>query len=288
MKVTIITPSYNQGKYLERTILSVLEQKIDNLEYLVMDGGSTDNSVEILKKYEEFLTWKSERDKGQTDAVNKGLRLASGDIIGWLNSDDIYYEDAVKKVLKVFEENPEINVVYGNANHIREDDSVIEPYYTEDFNYERLKEICFICQPSVFFRKKLVNKYGPLDESLQYCMDYEYWLRLGKGEFFFYLDELIAGSRLYEDNKTLGDRKKVHEEILQMQKKILGKAASKWIYNLAHVIADEKGIPRQLEDGKANPEFAHCLAKESVRIFMKQYRYVPATEWKRIYTWKKL
>ena len=80
MKVTIITPSYNQGKYLERTILSVLEQKIDNLEYLVMDGGSTDNSVEILKKYEEFLTWKSERDKGQTDAVNKGLRLASGDI----------------------------------------------------------------------------------------------------------------------------------------------------------------------------------------------------------------
>ncbi len=155
MKVTIITPSYNQGKYLERTILSVLEQKIGNLEYLVMDGGSTDNSVEILKKYEEFLTWKSERDKGQTDAVNKGLRLASGDIIGWLNSDDIYYEDAVKKVLKVFEENPEINVVYGNANHIREDDSVIEPYYTEDFNYERLKEICFICQPSVFFRKKI-------------------------------------------------------------------------------------------------------------------------------------
>ena len=131
MKVTIITPSYNQGKYLERTILSVLEQKIDNLEYLVMDGGSTDNSVEILKKYEEFLTWKSERDKGQTDAVNKGLRLASGDIIGWLNSDDIYYEDAVKKVLKVFEENPEINVVYGNANHIREDDSVIEPYYKD-------------------------------------------------------------------------------------------------------------------------------------------------------------
>ena len=126
MKVTIITPSYNQGKYLERTILSVLEQKIGNLEYLVMDGGSTDNSVEILKKYEEFLTWKSERDKGQTDAVNKGLRLASGDIIGWLNSDDIYYEDAVKKVLKVFEENPEINVVYGNANHIREDDSVID------------------------------------------------------------------------------------------------------------------------------------------------------------------
>lgn len=288
MKVTIITPSYNQGKYLERTIVSVLEQKIDNLEYLVMDGGSTDDSVEILKKYGEFLTWKSEKDKGQTDAVNKGLRLASGDIIGWLNSDDIYYEDAIKKVLNVFEENPEINVVYGNANHIREDDSIIEPYYTEDFNYERLKEICFICQPSVFFRKTLVDKYGTLDESLQYCMDYEYWLRLGKEESFFYLDELIAGSRLYGDNKTLGARRKVHEEILQMQKKVLGRASSKWIYNLAHVIVDEKGIPRQLEDGNINPEFAHRLAKESVRIFIKQCRYVPATEWKTIYAWKRL
>lgn len=285
MKITVVTPSYNQGKYIRRTIDSVLSQGIDDLEYIVMDGGSTDETVDILKSYGDRIIWKSEKDKGQTDAVNKGIRMAHGDIIGWLNSDDIYYPDAIKKVMEVFEKNPDVNVVYGNANHIREDDSFIEEYYTEDFDYERLKEVCFICQPSLFFRKKVVDKYGFLDDSLQYCMDYEYWLRLGKGEKFYRLNELIAGSRLYDDNKTLGARRKVHEEMLKMQKKILGKADKKWIYNLAHVIVDEMGIER-VADGRTNPEFAHKLAKVSVKLFFKYYKYVPLSEIKLIYGWK--
>lgn len=254
MKATVVTPSYNQGKYIKRTIDSVLSQNVDDLEYIIMDGGSTDETIDILKSYGDKIIWRSERDKGQTDAVNKGIREAHGEIIGWLNSDDIYYPDAIKKVMKVFENHPEINVVYGNANHIKEDDSFIEEYYTEDFDYERLKDICFICQPSLFFRKNLVDKYGYLDDKLQYCMDYDYWLRLGKGETFYRLNELLAGSRLYDDNKTLGARRKVHEEMLTMQEKNLGKASKKWIYNLAHVIVDEMGIPRE-KDGRTNPQW---------------------------------
>lgn len=287
MKVSIVTPSYNQGKYIRKTIESVLSQGIDDLEYIVMDGGSTDETVEILKEYGDRITWKSEKDKGQTDAVNKGIKASSGDIIGWLNSDDIYYPNAIKNVLDVFEKHPEVNVVYGNANHIREDDSFIEEYYTEDFDYERLKDICFICQPSLFFRKSVVEKYGYLDDKLQYCMDYDYWLRLGKGEKFYRLNELIAGSRLYEDNKTLGARRKVHEEMIKMQKKNLGKASEKWIYNLAHVIVDEMGIPREAE-GRTNPEFAHRLAKESVKLFLKNYKYIPKSALKNIKTWKSM
>lgn len=284
MKITVVTPSYNQGSYIRRTIESVLSQEIEGLEYIVMDGGSTDETVSILKEYGDRIIWKSEKDKGQTDAVNKGIRAAHGDIIGWLNSDDIYYPGAIGKVLDVFQRHPEINVVYGNANHIREDDSFIEEYYTEDFDYERLKDVCFICQPSLFFRKKLVDIYGYLDDKLQYCMDYDYWLRLGKGEKFYRLNELIAGSRLYDDNKTLGARRKVHEEMLVMQKKNLGRASEKWVYNLAHVIVDEMGIPR-VKDGRTNPEFARMLAKVSVKEFLKHYKYIPRDAWGNIKGW---
>ena len=156
----------------------------------------------------------------------------------------------------------------------------------EDFDYERLKDICFICQPSLFFRKKLVEKYGYLDDKLQYCMDYDYWLRLGKGEKFYRLNEFIAGSRLYEDNKTLGARRKVHEEMLLMQKKNLGKASEKWIYNLAHVIVDDMGIPRE-KDGRTNPEFANNLAKVSAKLFLKHYKYIPKSAMKNIRAWYK-
>ncbi len=287
MKITVVTPSYNQGKYIKRTIDSVLSQGVEDLEYIVMDGGSTDETVDILKTYGDKIIWRSEKDKGQTDAVNKGIRASKGEIIGWLNSDDIYYPGAIQKVLEVFEKHPEVNVVYGNAYHIKEDDSFIEEYYTEDFDYERLKDICFICQPSLFFRKSVVDKYGYLDDKLQYCMDYDYWLRLGKGEKFYRLNELIAGSRLYDDNKTLGARRKVHEEMITMQKKNLGKANIRWIYNLAHVIVDEMNIPRE-KDGATNPEFAHELAKVSVKLFFKYYKYVPLSEVKLISQWKKM
>jgi glycosyltransferase involved in cell wall biosynthesis len=236
--ISIITPSFNQDRFIERSIKSVLEQKIPDLEYLVVDGASTDSTVSILKRYDDRIQWVSEQDRGQTEAVNKGIKRTSGDIIGWLNSDDVYYPEALPHVIRLFDESPQTNVVYGEADHIDENDRTIEPYYTENWNYERLKEICFICQPALFFRRNLVERVGLLDESLTYCMDYEYWLRLGAEVPFVRTKKKLAGSRLYRQNKTLGQRLAVHKEINEMLRNRLGYVPDKWIYNYAHAWVD--------------------------------------------------
>lgn len=245
-KVSIITPSLNQGRFIERTIRSVLDQELECLEYLVVDGGSRDETLEILRRYGSRLTWVSEPDLGQADAVNKGLKRAHGEIIGWLNSDDIYYPGAVSAACEFFESRPEIDVVYGDANHIDIDDNVIEPYPTEPWDSGRLAEICFICQPAVFFRKAVFDKYGLLDTRLNFCMDYEYWLRLRNAKARFgHMPRVLAGSRLYPETKTLGSRVRVHREINDMTHERLGRVPDKWLFNYAHAVAESRGIPRE-------------------------------------------
>ncbi len=241
---SIVTPSYNQGEFIERTIQSVLSQSIKPFEYFVFDGGSKDNTIELLKKYESQLCWVSEKDNGQTHAVNKGLKKATGDIIGWLNSDDIYYPGALESVQRFFEENPSVGVVYGRANHIDKEDGVIEAYPTEPWDIERFKSICFLSQPAVFFRRSIVENYGLLDEKLNFCMDYEYWMRLAsKGASFAHIPLVLAGSRFYLETKTLNQRVSVHKEINDMLKKTLGKTPDRWLCNYAHVLIETKGVP---------------------------------------------
>jgi len=240
-KLTIVTPSFQQGQFIERTIQSVLQQNYANLEYLVFDGGSTDQTIDILKKYDEHLQWVSQPDKGQADAVNKGITASSGDIIGWINSDDIYYPHAFTSVMQFFADNPQVNIVYGRADHIDIFDKPFEEYPTELFNFERLMDVCFICQPSVFFRKSIFQQFGLLRADLNYCMDYEFWLRLAKNKVNFgHIPEKLAGSRFYPDTKTLGARKKVHYEINKMHKETFGKVPTRWLINYAHVTLENK------------------------------------------------
>ncbi|MCK9637942.1 glycosyltransferase family 2 protein [Methylobacter sp. Wu8] len=243
MKFSIVTPSYQQGQFIERTLQSVASQTAPGVEveHVVFDGGSTDNTVEILKHFSPAVRWESKKDNGQTDAVNQGIRATDGDIIGWLNSDDIYYPDAIARVAAYFKANREVDVVYGMADHIDLDDQAFESYPSEPWDFGRLQETCFICQPALFFRRRVVEQYGLLDDSLNYCMDYELWLRFGKaGVRFGYLEEKLAGSRLYADNKTLGARVKVHKEINDMFKKLLGKVPDRWLFNYAHAVVEAK------------------------------------------------
>jgi glycosyltransferase involved in cell wall biosynthesis len=241
MKVSIVTPSYNQGQFIERTLQSVANQTGAEIEHVIFDGGSTDNTVDVLKNFPSPVRWISKKDKGQTDAVNQGIQATDGEIIGWLNSDDVYYPDAVARIVKYFDQHPDIDVLYGMADHIDLYDNAFESYPTEPWDFKRLQETCFICQPALFFRRRVVSQYGLLDESLNYCMDYEFWLRLGKdGARFAYLEEKLAGSRLYAENKTLGARVKVHKEINDMFKKKFGRVPDRWIFNYAHALVDEK------------------------------------------------
>lgn len=244
-RISVITPSYNQGRYIERTIDSVLSQQIDGLEYLIIDGGSTDETLSILKRHHNRLYWISEPDNGHSDAINKGVGLSSSPIIGWLNSDDVYYPGALQKVVIYFDRHPEVEVVYGEAYHIDENDRVIGEYPTEPWNWERLKEVCFISQPAAFLRRRVFDDNGPLDVSLHYSMDYEYWLRLGRnGARFAYLPEVLASTRLHDEAATLAKRVACHEAINDFTRRHLGKTPDRWIFNYAHAVVETVGFSR--------------------------------------------
>lgn len=245
MKVSIIVPSFNHARFIRETLDSVLVQDHPDLEVLVFDGGSKDGTVEILESYGSRIKYVSRSDHGQSDAINQGLRQATGDILTYLNSDDIYYPGAISRVVKQFKDHPELQCVYGQALHLHEDGSPMERYYSEPWSYKRLLDVCFICQPSAFWRREVIERFGVFDESLHWAMDYDYWLRLGRHIRFDYIQDFyIAGSRLHGDTKTLSQRVKVHEEILQVVMRYGSDAPERWLLNLASVIVDDIKIPQ--------------------------------------------
>ncbi len=185
--VTIITPSFNQAQFLEATINSVLNQHYPNLEYMVLDGGSSDGSVEILKRYDTQLAWwVSEPDNGQADAFNKGLARAKGKYIGWLNSDDLYLSGSLQSAIQLLEDNPEVAFVFGNVQAIDASGNVTNIMRYEDWQLEDLMCFNIIGQPGVFMRRDLLQKVGGLDPSYHFLLDHHLWLRLAlQGQMLF-------------------------------------------------------------------------------------------------------
>jgi len=185
--------------------LSVIGQKYSNMEHIIIDGLSSDGTVNILHKYSEKhqIKWISEKDNGQSEAINKGLNIAKGDIIGWINSDDTYLPGAVNKVVEIFKKNPEIDWLYGDAYWINKKDEIIGVYKSHNFSFEKL--ICqgmFIPQPTIFLRKTLLQKTGSLDETLSTTMDYDFCIRLGLFGKCKYIPAFLATRRIHEETKT--------------------------------------------------------------------------------------
>ena len=203
--VSIITPSFNQSRYVEATINSVLSQDYPNIEYLIVDGGSQDGTVEIIKKYEDKLAWwASEKDKGQTDAINKGFARAKGEILAWLNSDDTYEPGAISAAVKYLQEHPQVGLVYGDCNFINEDGRVIGKFGSAQTNQHLLRQgYVHIPQQTMFFRADLWKKVGPLDPSFYFAMDYDLWTRISAHAELKYVPQTWANFRLHTTGKTI-------------------------------------------------------------------------------------
>jgi len=233
LPVTVVTPSYNQGRFLESAIRSVVEQNYPGLEYLVMDGGSTDESVDILRRDERQLTWVSERDAGQSDAVNKGFRRARGDVVSWLNSDDAYLPGAICKAVEFFERNPATAMVYGDADCIDGSGQLLGPYLTQYFDLQHLALSSFVCQPTVFMRRQALAEVGWLDPRLHFTMDYDLWMRLGRKYPVAYLPEKLAWYRVHSAAKTFTGREQSCIEAIRTVKKYFGYVPYPWCLALA-------------------------------------------------------
>ncbi|GEM_PF-510573 len=225
--ITIITPSLNQADFIERTIHSVLSQKGDfDLEYIVIDGGSTDGTVHLLEQYGDKIKWISERDNGQSDAVRKGIAMSSGEIIGWLNSDDVYLPGTLQKMADYFTMYPACQWLYGRCRIIDDDDHEIRRWITyyknfmmRRFSYNKLLIENFISQPAVFVKRSLIEKEGFTDPSLNYVMDYDLWLRLARTIPPGIVNDYLACFRVHDQSKSRTHyRSQFREEYLTHKK----------------------------------------------------------------------
>lgn len=204
--VSIITPSYNQASFLEETILSVTRQDYANIEYLVVDGGSTDGSVDIIKTHAAHIKWwVSEPDAGQADAINKGMARAKGDIVAWLNSDDVYRPGAVASALSALQQHPEAGLVYADLDSIDRTGRVFNTIHYRQFSLLDLLSFDIIGQPTVFMRRAVLQQAGPLDLSYRYLLDHQLWLRILQLAPAVYVPQVWAAARHHAGAKNVGE-----------------------------------------------------------------------------------
>lgn len=216
-RVTVITPSYNQADFLEQTIQSVLGQAGIDLEYMIVDGGSTDGSLEIIQRYAGQLAWwVSEKDRGQADAINKGFARANGEFIAWLNSDDLLQPGAIAAALEVFRSHPEAGLVYGDVLSINAAGQPINLMKFKPYTLEDLMAFRIISQPGVLMRRSVLEKAGPLDVRFHYMLDHQLWLRMVQMAGMVYLPRRQAAARFHAAAKNLAQAPKFGEETLKV------------------------------------------------------------------------
>ena len=243
--VSIVTPSYNQAAFLEQTMLSVLEQDYPRIEYIVIDGGSTDNSVEIIKKYADRLTyWVSEKDSGQAEAINKGFVRAKGEILAWLNSDDYYMLNTVSVAVRCFEQNPDVVMVYGDMLAVDGDGNTINLLKYKQLSLEDL--LCFqiIGQPSVFFRRSALEKAGMLEPTFHFMLDHQLWIRLAQQGGILHIPQTWSAARYHPGAK-----------------------------NRARAAEFGREAFRVLDWAKNQPELSETLSKVKTRSLASAHRY---------------
>jgi glycosyltransferase involved in cell wall biosynthesis len=201
--VSVLTPSYNQARWLSDTLRSVATQTYSHIEHVVMDGGSTDGTIDLLKNAQSPVIWQSERDRGQSHALNKALALSKGEIIGWINSDDAFYSpDVVASVVQCFQRFPDVAVVYGHAALINAEGRILQMLWAPPFRYGLLRLHNFIVQPAAFIRRSALGD-TLVDETFHYAMDYELWMRLGSERPFAKINRIIAVDRNYPERKSV-------------------------------------------------------------------------------------
>jgi len=218
--VSIVTTSHNQASFIEKTIRSVMEQNYPDIEHIIIDGASTDGTIEILRKY-DHLIWVSEPDKSQSDALNKGLRMVNGDIIGMLNSDDLYKPGIVPLVVEEFQNNPNLDLIYGDCDYIDENDEVLFTYKAPAFNFKKLITCCYNYIPpmSTFFRKRVLDTIGPFNPNLKYAMDHDFFIRVGLKCNIKKVDYVLGEFRIHDTSKTVTNILKMRRESYEISKK---------------------------------------------------------------------
>lgn len=242
-KISIVIPCRNAAEFIEETIQSILNQNYPDIQCIVMDGGSTDGTLDILKKYEGKIVWVSENDKGQSDAINKGLQVARGDIVAYICADDVYEIGCFEKVADFFEKNPDFKWVYGkckiideNGLEIRKQITWYKNFWQRRYSYSRLLIMDFIAQPAVFWRKELTDEIGLFDVTAHLAMEYDYWLRAGAKYNPGFINEYLARFRLHPYSKSSTKFSAAAREALCVAKRYAKAKKRKFLVPLQYLI----------------------------------------------------
>jgi len=239
LKFSIVTVSYNQAKFIEDNIKSIISQNYNNFEHIIVDADSSDGTMQILEKY-NHLNWISEPDNGQSDGLNKGFKKANGDIIGWINSDDMLHEGALKKVNEFFNNHPDAIAVVGNYVIIDENNQIIKTIYPTEYTYNFvLNKAKAIAQPSTFFKREVFEKIGYINVKYHYAMDRDFFIRITSIDKIHYINEDLAYFRWQNDSKTMAGPYNFAKELLKIRRSYGGKFFSRGNMDTLYIIVSE-------------------------------------------------